>query len=235
MKKRIEDIKVLVVGDSWAAIPPKNFIGNPANIASCLRSMGYQVKNLASCGNEMADVYVQRHKILEILPNYDILVVSAGGNDFAGSWDFSQCLTENGKIDYLKMKQKMDVYAAMMLEICEIARSCGKSVVTHPYSCPPVGERGAKFLFGLITIEPKGWLSRYFPPKTPKIQRQEQVCYLLDYFKDVQMTISRKVQNFYPIFNVFHLTWRDEMHLDSESIMKYTSQISEKILKVMNR
>ncbi|MBN1832081.1 MAG: hypothetical protein JW896_08210 [Deltaproteobacteria bacterium] len=108
---------VVSEGDSWFAYPPKWIIaGGTSNIISFLKKMDkFNFLEMARNGDEIVDILSGDSKfdILKAISEnpVDFLLISGGGNDLVGSYDFEFLLrrNENGTkaTDFIN-KQRFD-------------------------------------------------------------------------------------------------------------------------------
>ena len=217
----IKGKKILAEGDSWLSMPRTNiFWGKPANIVACLRGHGLRIKNISSCGDELAGIYAGKMEFRDYIQDYDLCLMSAGGNDIAGKWDFHRLVFDSKKqdwyscIDHKRLADKMLFIKLCAQEIAEIADAARKPIIMHKYDIPYPREVGASFFGGLLNIEPRGWLGQYMPPHLGPKEQRNIIRYMLKLFAT---TLKECETEYFRVCDtqgtLTHISqWRDEMH-----------------------
>lgn len=218
---KLKFLRFLIEGDSWAAMP-RNWLmfGPPANISGYIARYCASLKNISSCGDELSGVYSGRMKFRDHLADHDICILSAGGNDVAGLWDFHRLVYDSGQegwktcIDHKKLEKKMQLIRLCVEEIAEMAEASSRYIVMHTYDIPFPRQKGASFLNRLIKVEPKGWLDQYMPARLSPDEKREIVRYILAKFAETLKSCETKYFRVCDTQGTLSdvSLWRDEMH-----------------------
>lgn len=174
----LNPIRILAEGDSWFAYPRKYLIaGEDANIIDHLADMdNLLILNTSANGDEILEIISgdQKFSLLKRLTylEFDLVLLSGGGNDIVGRYDFGFLLHEKtGEMEwrecinttrlFIKIRQVELAYRELIERIVDIRP--GMRVVLHTYDFPPPSRKGYE-LFDLIPIG-KSWMYPYFMEK----------------------------------------------------------------------
>ncbi|MFP4531820.1 MAG: SGNH/GDSL hydrolase family protein [Desulfobacterales bacterium] len=186
--KHLNPIRILAEGDSWFAYPRRFLLmGKDANIIDHLaREDNLLILNTASNGDEIVDMISGEQKIglLKRLHHidFDLVLLSGGGNDIVGRYDFGFLLYEktpemewreciNAARLFIKIRQVELAYRELIERIIEIRPKI--RIVMHTYDFPIPSDKGYE-LFDVIPIG-KSWIYPYFMQKKihdPEDQRK---------------------------------------------------------------
>ncbi len=231
----LNPIRILAEGDSWFAYPRRFLLlGKDANIIDHLaRQDNLLILNTASSGDEIVEMISGEQKLalLKRLKHmdFDVVLLSGGGNDIVGRYDFGFLLHEKTSnmewrecIDttrlFIKVRQVELAYREIVERILELRPRI--RIVMHTYDFPIPSSQGYE-LFDVIPIG-KSWMYPYFirkKIKDPDDQRKIIRNMLLRFKSTLQ-----KIEKDYPknviVVNTQGLLqdrhWLNEIHPTSQ-------------------
>lgn len=231
----LNPIRILAEGDSWFAYPRRFLlIGKDANIIDHLaREDNLLILNTASSGDEIVDMVSgeQKFSLLKRLGhnNFDLVLLSGGGNDIVGRYDFGfllykktaemewrECINANRL--FIKIRQVELAFRELVERILEIQPRV--RIVMHTYDFPIPSSQGYE-LFDVIPIG-KSWLLPYFVRKNIK-DPDDQRKIIRNMLLRLKSTLQ-KIEKDYPenvvVVNTQGLLedrhWQNEIHPTSQ-------------------
>lgn len=174
----LNPIRILAEGDSWFAYPRRfMLLGKDANVIDHLaREDNLLILNTASSGDEIVEMISgeQKFSLLKRLSHidFDVVLLSGGGNDIVGRYDFGFLLHEkapemewreciNTTRLFIKIRQVELAYRELIERILDIQPNI--RIVMHTYDFPIPSARGYE-LFDVIPLG-KSWIYPYFVQK----------------------------------------------------------------------
>jgi hypothetical protein len=236
-------------GDSWFAYPPKWLIvGRNSNVISFLKEKErFNFYEMARNGDEIVDIFSGDGKfdILNAISEntVDFLLISGGGNDLVGSYDFEFILRSNPKgkrpADFLKtnrferkLSQIRNAYADLIDYCSDYSKNPDIKIVTHCYGYAIPQNKPAEFIGGLIDAGP--WMYPTLDKlEIPENVRRGIVNILMDSLKDIFKDLRNQSNGRFHYVDSTSLIsdddWIDEIHLKPEGFERVASAIYEKI------
>ena len=228
-------IRILAEGDSWFAYPRQFLLaGRPANIIDHLAAEeNLLILNTAASGDEILEMIAgeQKFSLLKRLYHmeFDMVLLSGGGNDLVGRYDFGFLLHPfKDGMDWpdcihrqhldIKLRQVELAFRELIERILDIHPKM--PIVTHTYDFAvpsPVG-------FELFDIFPVGrsWMQPYFEARgiTDTNFQKKIIRNVLVRFKNTLLRIARDYEDNFTVVNTQGLLkdyqWLNEIHPTSE-------------------
>ena len=203
--------KILIEGDSWVSHP---FLSNLAIQIDDLGNDDFAILNLAIPGDTAKRMFERKSKQLKRMGQlihderfgyeFDLLLISAAGNDIVGSEivDFVDKHNTNGRSGSQLINEN---FSAMMKEVTKNYENLIKlrnktkinkktPIVCHCYSYLKPRKVGTK-LFGAMFG--KGWVKQYLDKlDIPQADQQEIIISMLDRFYESMKSLQKKYDNF---------------------------------------
>lgn len=237
------DIKILAEGDSWFKYPKKHIFSKPSNIIKHLsKKPDLLIFDTARNGDEISDMMSGKQKfdLLRRVKNLDIdqVLISGGGNDIVGRWDFGFLL--NNKKDGMNWEACINknrlgiklniigsVYAELIERILDIKKDL--KIITHTYDLAPPSNIG----FELFDIFPFGdsWMLPHLKEKgiTSPIQQKKIISYILGSFQETLIDIEGKYSSNFTVVKTQGTLnsneWRNEIHPTPDGFKKIANKI----------
>jgi len=231
----LNPIRILAEGDSWFTYPRQFlFAGRDANIIDHLAGQdNLLILNTASGGDEILDMISgeQKFSLLKRLNHidFDLVLLSGGGNDVVGRYDFGFLLHEktpemewreciNTTRLFIKIRQVELAFREMVERILAIRPRV--RIVMHTYDFPIPSSKGFE-LFDMIPLG-KSWMYPYFIQKKIK-DPDEQRKIVRNMLLRLKSTLQ-KIEKDYPenvvVVNTQGLLqdrhWLNEIHPTSQ-------------------
>ena len=236
-------------GDSWFAYPPKWFIfGKSSNIISFLKKKEeFNFYEMARNGDEIVDILSGDSKV-DILRavsenKVDFLLISGGGNDLVGAYDFEFILQKNDSgqnpEDFIrkdrfdrKISQIYNAYANLVDYCADYSRNPDIKIITHSYGYAIPQNKPAEFIGGLIDDGP--WMYPTLDDlEIPQSVWRQLVVVLMDRLKDTFENLQKSSSGrFHYIDSTSLITdddWIDEMHLKPAGFERVAELMYQKI------
>ena len=245
--------RVIAEGDSWFAYPPKSIIGGSSNVIDYFKSKEkFNLLELARNGDEIVDIlsgeskFNLLHKIAST--KIDFLLISGGGNDLVGAYDFEYLLSKNttGKtpsefINKERLDRKISQISNAYYDLVDYCRIFSKNknivVLTHCYGYAIPQNRPAEFLFGLIDSGP--WMYPALKKlKIPKKYWHGIVKIMINRLKRLYEKLQKDSNGkFFYIDSTKLISdddWIDEMHLKPKAFDRVASSLYELLVEIRN-
>lgn len=228
-------LKILAEGDSWFAYPRQFLlVGRDANVINHLADKpNLLILNTSSVGDEIVDMMSgdQKFSLLKRLSRFkfDIVLLSGGGNDIVGRYDFGFFLKERKPgTDWkacinlnrlnLKLKQIELSYRELVERILDTVPDI--RIVTHTYGLALPSTVGFE-LFDIIPLG-KSWMYPYLVQK--KIDDREDqrkiVRHIMVKSKNTLFKVQKDYQDRFKVVDTQGLLkeehWLNEIHPTSE-------------------
>jgi len=240
---------VVSEGDSWFAYPPRWLIGGQSsNVISFLKNKErFNFYEMSRNGDEIVDILSgdSKFKILKTVAEnkVDFLLISGGGNDMVGSYDFEFILQKNKKgqkpTDFIrkdrfdrKMNQISNAYADLIDYCADYALNPDIKIITHCYGYAIPQNKKAQFVGGLIDVGP--WM---YPTlvelEIPENVWRQLVIVLMNRIKNIFKSLQKKSAGRFHFVDstavISENDWIDEIHLTPEGFDRVAELIHGKM------
>jgi len=235
-------------GDSWFAYPPKWLIGKGSNIISFLKKKEeFNFYEMARNGDEIVDILSGDSKfdILRAVSEnkVDFLLISGGGSDLVGAYDFEFILQKNDSgqkpEDFIrkdrfdrKISQIYNAYANLVDYCADYSDNRNIKIITHSYGYAIPQDKQAEFFGGLCVDGP--WMYRTLVDlQIPQSVWRQLVVVLIDRLKDTFENLQNSSSGrFHYIDSTSLITdndWIDEIHLKPAGFERVAEFMYQKI------
>jgi len=236
-------------GDSWFAYPPKWLIaGKSSNVISFLkRKEKFNFYEMARNGDEIVDILSGDSKfdILKAVSEnkVDFLLISGGGNDLVGSYDFEFILQKNesGQTpeDFIrknrfdrKLSQIYNAYANLVDYCADYSDNPDIKIITHCYGYAIPQDKPAEFIGGLLDVGP--WMyPTLIDLEIPQSVWRQLMVMLIDSIKDTFKNLQEHGNGRFHYIDstslITHDDWIDEIHLKPEGFERVAESMYQKI------
>jgi len=251
-------ICIVSEGDSWFAYPKKNIIaGKNSNIINNLirvlknHKRKFNMLELANNGDEIVDMLSGDSKfvLLNVVKDIkvDFLLISGGGNDFVGKFDFEFVLRKNPEgtkpVDYInkvrfdrKLIQIKHAYQDLIDYMDTFSKNKDIKIITHTYGHVTPQNKPAKFLKGIIEKGP--WM---FPAlkkcQVPKEHWKPIATMLIDRMKkNIKLLHESSNGRFHFVDSTELITdndWIDEIHLTPNGFKRVAKAMHDKMMELV--
>ncbi|HYG49957.1 MAG TPA: SGNH/GDSL hydrolase family protein [Flavobacteriales bacterium] len=242
---------ILAEGDSWFHYPS---ITGVRNIITHLQKMGYNVKNMSTCGHNLVDMvygtiinrkhdYIGNQQIDQTLHQVDklkpdIVLLSGGGNDVCG--DELEGFINHSKsglpilrmqtLDYFIDNVLKTAYQDFFKRVKEVKPDV--HFIIHGYAYPPCSGDGVG-----LDLKSFGFSGPWIKPAfsknnwTNRQQNEAQMRIIIDKFNAMQLTLVNKHVHHIDLRNKVSMSdWVNELHL-KDTPYKRVAQEFEKVIQ----
>lgn len=247
--------RILAEGDSWFKYPKSFFaFGESSNIIDCLGEReDLYIESDSENGRELLEIFSGAHKnnllgniykAAESGNNYDLLLVSGGGNDIVGEFDFDWMIRENqkGKVagDFIRqenLERKVNRLGECYAELIErvLEQDSQVRIVGHQYDYARPIPKGF-WLFDWLPLT-GSWMYPYLMRKhiSDHQLQLEIVRELFDSFSKMMDRLEKEyASNFSVVKTLGTLKedqWRNEIHPTPEGFRILSSKFEQEIRK----
>lgn len=220
--------KVIIVGDSWGKLPPHLM---PKSMGQHLKSSpSLTVKNIAHWGRTLQQIVRDNEHINFLKPDYDWMIISAGGNDLKNALKsdgyiynyrkdlkHSEYFTNKGQE---LLKRVTNLYKQIILDVR--ARNPKIKICCHSYDYarPLVG--GGRYIG--INLKRHNIPDQYMNSIIHELQKQlkEAIIKGISGFENIYFVDLFGMTDAYP--------WHDDIHPSSSAFKIIADQIEKQIL-----
>lgn len=222
---------VLAFGDSWFWYPIPG-IGNLAN--RFLEFGRHKAIDIVALGKNGMEIAYPGKNILSELTTFfqwehkaiDMIVISGGGNDFAGADDLDPLLTKGNEVDvasWFKKSETDELFSS-------IKAGYERIVYLRDTFCPTVPIAAHCYDYAQATGKGLLWFSPWIKPSLVKVgmpdaMHEEAVKFIIDHLADIQLKLSGKHYHFVDTRNLLSASdWSNELHPTGDGFNKIAKE-----------
>jgi len=250
-------ICIVSEGDSWFAYPREFIIaGRSSNVIDFVKkrlrkqNRKYNMLEMANNGDEIVDILSGESKlnILNIIKSnkVDFFLISGGGNDLVGKFDFEYILRKNptgtSPSDFMnkirfdrKLSEIRNAYADLIDYCSQFSKNNNIKIITHTYGYAIPQNKPASFIGGLIEIGPWMYpaLKKY---NVPKEHWKPIARNLINRLKSIIKSLHEQSNGRFHYVDSTQLIdeddWIDEIHLKPAGFKRVADAIYYKMMDI---